>query len=550
MRSRPVLKIKMGVAVAAAAALALSACSSGREPGSLPDANADLQDTTPKATADYGSITWANYRAPTTLDPLQAEDQPENAVVNALCEGLLMQEPDGKIAPWLAESVDYTTPTTITVKLRDGVTFWDGTPMTAQDVAYSLDRARDVKTGSYYAARLTSISSVEVAGDNQVDIRLSQPDYWIEGLLANMPGIVVQKALAERVGKAYGTKAENVMCTGPYQVASWKAGGDVTIARNDSYWDEANRAKVSQITFTAVPSDSDLTAGLTSGDINGTFIPVLSTYEQLKGTDSVTVTTGWSPNLDVLPILGLDGVLGDVRVRRALSLAIDRQAYLGVAYPGGQASIPRTSTNSSTWRMDSGAFESVLGDVGPMTQDLAEAKKLISEAGASGETIVMAASSGLPSTISAANAVIQAGKAIGLEVELKNLPISQYVGMFYDPAARKGIDLYDTISGSSVAEPGPFLAAAAVPGGSYNLSNWSNAKVTQLLEQARGTADASARAKLEAQADRIVTEQLPWITLAEQNNSVFMSTSITGAPASAVGYLNGPWTRYLGAAGS
>jgi peptide/nickel transport system substrate-binding protein len=537
------------ITLSAVAALVLAGC--GAPPPSLGGKSGDprggLRDTTAAPVGDHGPITWANYRPTSTLDPIQSLDQPENTVLNALCEGLLMQKADGTIAPWLAQSVEYTTPTELTIKLRPGVTFWDGTAMTSADIAYSLERAKD-PTSSYYAAALSSIQSVTAPSDNEVTITLATPDYWLRGYLATSAGIIIQKDYASQAGKSYGAAPGNVMCSGPYKLKSWQAGGDLTVEQNPDYWDAPNKAKVSEITFVAAPADADLTAGLTSGSINGTFAPVLGAYSQLKNSKGVSVTTGSGLNVDSLAIVNFKGVLGDLKVRQALSLAFDREAYINVAYPGGQAEVPRSSTNSATWRFKQDVFDSQLGDLKPMTTNINAAKKLIDAAGAKGKTIVMATTA-LPSVTAVTNAVVQAGAAIGLKVEVKNFAVAEYSSIFTDPAARAGLDVVDTLAGAYFSEPGTALAQFALPNAQFNLGGWDNSDVTDLLAKAQKTEDATQRASYEAQADKIVTQNLPLIPLAQQHNSVVMSREITGAPASGVGYMSSPWARMMGATG-
>lgn len=540
-------KIAWGAALATGAMI-LSGCGATAPDPSASGGTAPvggLQDSTPAAVGDYGPITWANYRPTASLDPVQALDQPENGPLNALCEGLLMQEPDGSMSPWLADSVEYVSPTELSVKLKDDTTFWDGSPVTSDDVVFSLERAKDPER-SYYVGALASIQSVEAVDDRNVKITLSQPDYWLRGQLATSAGIVVQKKFAESAGADYGTAPGNVMCSGAFTIKSWQAGGDLTVERNPEYWDEDNAAKVSEITFVASPGGAELTAGLLSGEINGTFNPVLNTYNKLKDDKNMRVVTGPSTAQEILAVVDFDGVLGDVKVRQALSLAIDRDAYISVAYPGGQASVPRSATNVSVWKADEAAFAEAFPDAAPIEQDLDEAKRLIAEAGAEGATVTIATTS-LPSVTAVANAVVQAGTAIGLNVELKSFAVADFASVFYDPAAREGIDAVNNVVGAPFLAPGLSLTQFVLPDSPYNLGGWTDPEVTDLLSRAAQTEDASERAVLEAQADRIVFEALPVIPLVDQTNTVAMTSNITGAPAAAVGYMSGPWARLVGA---
>src|SRR5579863_1063119 len=165
-----------------------------------------------------------------------------------MCESLLRQAPDGSLQPGLA-AVSNPSPTTLVFTLRPGVTFWDGHPVTSADVVYSLDRAASPKLGGYYASRLDRFASVTATSPAQVTVKLTQPDYWLEGELASMPGLIIEKSFAAKEGKNYGTPAGSIMCTGAYMLKSWTPGAGVVAVRNPHYWNPSVRPLVGQITL-------------------------------------------------------------------------------------------------------------------------------------------------------------------------------------------------------------------------------------------------------------------------------------------------------------
>src|SRR6185437_13014366 len=128
-----------------------------------------------------------------------AFDYPENTADSLMCESLLLQAPGGALKPGLA-TVSSPSPTTMVFTLRPGVKFWDGQPVTPADVVYSLDRNTDPKLGGFYSAVFSRVSSIAATGSNQVTITLKQPDYWLEGELASMPGIIIEKSFAQQQG--------------------------------------------------------------------------------------------------------------------------------------------------------------------------------------------------------------------------------------------------------------------------------------------------------------------------------------------------------------
>src|SRR5579871_6063419 len=201
------------VTVGTMAVVACSGSSSGSAapPGS-PSPGPGLAAVTPAGTRPVSSVVWATNRDVTSLDPIYSGGYPEYTTDSLMCESLLRQAPSGLLQPGLA-TVSNPSPTTLVFTLRPGVRFWDGRPVTSADVVYSLERAASPKLGGYYASRLDRIASVTATSPTQVTVKLTQPDYWLEGELASMPGIIIEKSFAEQEDKDYGTPAGSIMCT-------------------------------------------------------------------------------------------------------------------------------------------------------------------------------------------------------------------------------------------------------------------------------------------------------------------------------------------------
>jgi peptide/nickel transport system substrate-binding protein len=542
------------LACAAAVALAtLAATGCGKAAPSSNDSGASngssateaLSPTTKAPSGDAGPITWATYREINTLDPVQAFDYPENTIDTALCDSLMRQQPDGTIGPGLAEKLDHSDPFKIVLTLRDGPTFWNGKPVTAEDVVFSLQRAASTKSGSFYPAVFSRVKSIAASGDREVTLTLSKPDYWVDGELSQMPGIVVEKAFAEAKGKKFGSPGAGTMCSGPFKLGDWKPGNELVAVRNDDYWDTELKAKVSEIHFKGVPDDSSLTSGLLTGAIDGTYPGPLTTYDQLKASKELTVSSGPSFATDAFVVSSLKGALADVKARQALSMALDRQGYISTVYHG-QAQLPRTLANPGTWGYGKDVFQADWDKLGDPAHDVTKAKQMLQDAGAAGKTLTIGMSSEISNINSAANAIREAAKAIGLKPRFKAVSAQNYINFFIDPKAREGVDGFLTLNYPDYADPAAFYQTFVMPDGSQNYSGFKDTEITDALERARGEADPTERAKAVAEAGDRMTEQLPWIPLAQLNSLLITSKDITGAPSSFV-YMGGPWANRIGA---
>ena len=360
-------------AAIAACTMAIAACSpsssgSGSSPGNVSPV-AGLAAVTPVGTKPVSSVIWATIRDVISLDPIFSAGYPEYTADSLMCESLLRQAPDGSLQPGLA-TVSNPSPATLVFTLRPGVKFWDGRPVTSADVVYSLDRAANPRLGGYYSGRLDRIASVTATSPAQVTVKLTQPDYWLEGELASMPGIIIEKSFAEKEGKNYGTPAGSIMCTGAYMLQSYTPGAGVVAVRNPHYWNPSVHPLVGQITIKGVPDVTSLTAGLLTGAIQGDYGVGLPTLDQLKGSSAVRVDLGPGWSSDVLEIASFKGVLGNLNVRRALSLALNRQGIIDSVYQGA-ARLPRWVSNPGTFGYGQSVFARAYASSPVLTQNIA-----------------------------------------------------------------------------------------------------------------------------------------------------------------------------------
>ncbi|HTZ94102.1 MAG TPA: ABC transporter substrate-binding protein [Streptosporangiaceae bacterium] len=540
---------RRSAAAATLAACALLAAACGRSAGGS-NSSSDLVSptrglviTTPAGTKPVSSVTWAVYRPVNSLDPIFAFDYPENTAISLMCESLLLQAPDGSVGPGLA-TVATPNPTTMVFTLRPGVKFWDGDAVTPADVVYSLDRQMLPSYGGFYGQVFNRVKSIAATGANQVTITLKQPDYWLEGELSSMPGIIIQKSFAEKQGKNYGTPAGGIMCTGPYMFKSWTAGGGVTAAADPHYWNAAVKPKVGQIVIKGVPSAASFTSGMLTGAIQGSYYFGLSNLKQLENSSTVHVFQGPGQATDAFIVSATTGPLANVKVRQAISLALGRQAIVDQVYDGA-AMMPRWLANPGTFGYGKSVFTAAYDKSPVLTQNLAEARKLIKEAGVAGQTITIGTSSELASISAETGAYQQAAEAIGLKVVLKSVSAADYINFFTSVEARKGIDGFITVNYGDYADPAALLATLAIPGGDQNYDNFSNPEMTSLLNQAEGTANPDQRAALVAKAEELAAKLLPWIPSVQPTNVLMLSKGLTGATAS-FSYMFAPWADNLG----
>jgi peptide/nickel transport system substrate-binding protein len=539
-------------AAAVAAACALSAAACGRPAGEVSSSPADVSPVTglaaitPAGVKPVGSVVWATNRDVISLDPIFALGLAEYTATSLMCESLLRQAADGSIGPGLA-TVSNPSPTSMVFTLRPGVKFWDGHPVTSADVVYSLGRQMNPGLGGAYRPVFDRVASITATGPRQVTITLRRPDYWLEDELSSMPGVVLEKSFAQKEGRNYGTPGGSIMCTGAYMLKSWTPGVGVVAVRNPHYWNPSIHPLVGQITIKGVPNIASLTAGLETGAIQGAYVAALPTLQQLQSNNSVRVYLGPGWVTDGFIVGNYHGVLGSLDVRRALSLALNRQGLIDSVFKGA-ALLPRWLSNPGTFGYSRPVLDGAYNSSPVLTQNIAEARKLVRQAGATGKTITIGTTSQLAVYAGDTAAYQAAAQAIGLKVVLKSVPAQDYIDFFTDPELRATVDGFPTQSWGDYADPAALLAQAVLPGGLQNYGHFSDPAITAALEQARSTASPDQRAALVARAEKLTAQQLPWIPDVEPDTVLVLSKRLTGAVCSSA-YLFSPWADRLGGTG-
>ena len=526
------------------AALALSACTAP-EPDTDADVDWELTTTTDAPSGDIDSYTWVSYAEPFSLDYVYAFDYADNQVLANVCESLLRLNPDYTLSPGLAESFEHPTPETWVYTIRDGVTFHDGTPLTAADVVASMNRHLDPAVGSSWYSVYQNVVSIEQTGDRQVTVTESLPDSQFNLAMGGSAGVIESAATLEASGADYGNSTGGVNCTGPFSLAEWKSGESITLQRYDDYWDDELRAKSGEVEFIFMNDSTARVNALKSGEVDGGWMIPMDAVAQLESSGVGDVHFGMSTAVSSLIVSNLDGPLGDLRVRKALLMALDRQGIVDAAAKG-YGDVTNALTTESVWvGASDSALESAFEGLEEYPYDLAEAKRLVEEAGAVGEEITYATAPIGSDFNIIAQATAAAAESIGLKATIETVTPNAYTALFSDPSAREGIDLFYTVW--YLSSPDPLEMYSVLRTGEFsNYGGWSDPEFDQVVNEAIAIDDPAARSEKTAEAQRMANEQLPWLPLFTGPMPVFVGERITGV-APSIAFLYHPWAATIGA---
>jgi peptide/nickel transport system substrate-binding protein len=503
--------------------------------------------TTPAPTGELDQLKWGLFYEPGPLDWIYCYNYEENTVVTNITESLMRLTPQLLIEPGLAES--YSAPDNLTnvYTIRQGVKFHDGTPMTTADVVFSMKR--HLNPASYWAFAYFNVKSIEQTGTWEVTVHMKRPDVIFPGLMATPAGGVGPQAYVTAKGKNYGTAKAGPVGTGPFKFTSWNPGSNITISRNDSYWDTAHAPKTKSVVFSFIPEESTMTTGLLSGEIDGAYHTPYSGLSQLRSSSVGTLYLGKSMLFTVIYVSTTTGPLANSNVLKALLMATDRQALASTVYSGAANPLPSTMTPLDQWGYAQSQAAAAYHKLPPPVLDLAGAKKLMQGVDTSG-TFVIATRASFQRYINIASIVQDAGKKLGLNIQIKPVNPNDYGNLFFSDSARKGIDLFISENYADIPEPLETLYITVTPQPAnaltYNYNDYNNPPVTSDLRKAVAEPDPSKRASLIIDAQSLLANQPATLPLASPAVPLFLNKRATGAPASFC-YLYYPWARDVGA---
>jgi peptide/nickel transport system substrate-binding protein len=444
----------------------------------------------------------------TTLDPHFFHLTSNTEIHKLIYSGLVTQDADMKVIPDLAASWRTLDDTHWEFKLRPGITFHDGTPMTAADVVFTYERARSVPNspGSFlqYLKHVTKTIAVDPL---TVLVETDGPDPIVLNELQNV-WIVSRNAGTGATTSDYNSR-NAAIGTGPYRVVEWMQGDRIVLERFEGYF--GARPDWEKVTYRPITNDAARTAALLSGDVDIISSVPGNDLATVRANPSLTVSTMqsnrcffWSVDVDrdVSPLVtDTDGKaltrnpLKDVRVRRAMSKALDRNALVsrvmqGQGVPASQFMPEGVPGTSATLK--------------PEAYDLDGAKKLLAEAGyPNGFGLTIASTNDrYINDATLTQAVAQMWSRLGLKIIVNTLPKAVYF-----PRAVK-LEFSVLLSGNSTdtSEPlsqlqyllGTFDAARGIGAGNYG--RYSNPALDKLLAIASVTLDDGKRATLIAQS--------------------------------------------------
>ena len=434
---------------------------------------------------------------PDTIDPALSQAFSTRLVLTTFCDKLFDINKDLDIVPRLAESHDWSDDAKeLTIKLRPDLKFHDGEPLDAEAVKYNFERNTTLE-GSFRRSELVGIKAVEVVDPLTVKVVLEAPDAPLVSVLADRAGMMISPKAGKELGADFGSKP---VCAGPFKFVSRVPQGKIIFEKDPNYWDVEN-IHADRVEFLAVNDTTIRLANLQSGEFD--------IIERVSPTDVKAIEADPSLKLAKASEIGYGFVrfnigngprsekFKDVRVRQAISLAIDRQALVDVAFdglylPGNQSIAPGSYYYDKTRPVP--------------VRDVEKAKALLKEAGQEGFTFDMLVRPDRDYQVPA-----QVMQAMLAEAGI-NMVITTTENVTQLEAARQGnFDSYFSFWSGRIDPDGNTYSFYTCDG-AQNRGKYCNPKVDELLLKARQVVDREERKALYDEALAIVDNERPYLS--------------------------------------
>lgn len=486
-----------------------------------------------------------NGSEPSSLDPHKVESDVEFNIISDLFDGLVSVSPSGEIQPRLAEKWENKGNTVWTFHLRPGATWSDGTAITAQDVVWSWQRLVSPLTASPYASypgNMHIVNGAEIAqgkktpdtlgvralDDSTLEVTLTQPNAAFLAMLAHPSLVPLDKVLISRYGDKW-TKPEHMVTSGPYELSQWVVNERIVAERNPRYWDNAHTV-INKVTYLPISSEAADINRYKAGEIDIVYTVPINQFAQLKKT--------LGEQLDVSPQLATyyyefnttRPPFNDSRVRRALNMALDKDIIAEKVMGQGQRPAWLVSQpDIGGVKLQNPEYASW-----PREKRIAEAKKLLSEAGYSEDhplvfNLLYNTSESHQRIAIAASSMWK--KNLGVEAKLQNQEWKTMLDAMhthnFDAVRYAWIADYD--------DAATFLNTFRT-GDSENTSQYSNPAYDEALRNAAKASDTAARGKFYQQAEDLLGQDVPAIPVYHYVRTHLVKPWVGGFTPDKLGY--------------
>lgn len=474
-----------------------------------------------------------------SIDPHKTEGVPESAVIRDLLEGLVNQDGDGNTVPGVASSWETKDNQTFIFHLRPEAKWSNGDPVTADDFVYSFQRAVDPATASpysWYLEMTTMVNAADIIAGKKdkstlgvtaldahtLEIKLEQAVPYFVKMMGHTTVKPVHRATIEKYGDQW-TKPENFVGNGAYVPDTWVVNERLVLKRNPNYWDDAHTV-INKVTYLPIESQTAEMNRFLSGEIDMTYEVPIEHFKRLEKEEADALTVVGSLCSYYYGFNNQRAPFDDVRVRKALSYAIDRDIISNAIMGQGQKPAYYLTPEIVA------GFKPVEPEYAKMTQKerIAKAKELLAEAGYDKDhplsfTLLYNTSDNHKKVATAIQSMWK--RSLGVDVSLENQEWKTYLD------SRRQGNFEVTRAGwcGDYNEASTFLSLMQ-SNNSSNDPQYHSAEYDKVMEQAMASTSDEERSQLYTEAEKLLARDMPIAPIYQYVRARLLSPQVGGFP--------------------
>ena len=441
--------------------------------------------------------------SPSRLNPILANDSASSEISDWLFNGLFKYDKDGTPTVDLAKSYEFKTPTHLIIKLKEDVLWHDNVKFTSKDVIFTYEKIIDPKVFNSIKSNFQQVKSVKALDDYTIEVIYSQA--YFKALETWMVGILPYHILKDEENIMTSSFNKNPIGTGSYKLKEFKTAQDIELIANENYFE--GKPKIDKILYKFLPDPNTSFLYLKQKNLDIGGLSPMQIDRQIDDTFKKNYTIIQKPSF-AYTYLGFnlkDEKFKDIRIRQALSLAIDRQELVDILFFGyGQICNGPFLPNSFAFN----------DNVKTITQNIEKAKALLKEAGYDENnpfTFELVTNTGNDIRINTAQILQYQLQKAGVIMKIRVMEWQAFLNTVVHPRKFDAVLLGWSLG--LMPDAYPLWHSSSDKLGGFNLVSYKNEKVDKLIEKGSETIDKNELGKIYKELFQIISDDLPYLFL-------------------------------------
>ncbi|WP_289890132.1 ABC transporter substrate-binding protein [Virgibacillus pantothenticus] len=439
------------------------------------------------------------------LDPYQSAATDTMSMMDNVYDGLLDTDEAGELVPAIAESYDISEDGLVyTFKLKENVTFHDGSELTAEDVKYSYEKLAGLSGEEPISSQYEVIEKIEAPSDFEVVITLKEKNSAF--LAANIRPILPAD---------YDNHSEKPIGTGPFKFAEYKVGQELRLVKNEDYYNDKKIPNMDEVLFKIMPDPESAILAMQSGEID--VIPGISSQGKEQLGDTIETVSAPQNMVQLMALNNQVEPLNNINVRKAINLAIDKDMIIDMVAEGDGVKLGSNFSPSMQVYYQEGLEDTYQTNID-------EAKKLLAEAGyPDGFNLELTVPSDYQFHVDTAQVITEQLAQVGIQVEIKLMEFSTWLEKVYNDAQ------YESTIIGFTGKLDPYeILRRYVSDYNNNFVQYENEAYDKLIHDALSATDEAEMADIYKQAQTMLAEEAASVFIMDPYRTVAMKKGLQG----------------------